>query len=139
MNELTVIDINEMIFNKQVDLVNLVLSKEQEIYELKKQEQEISNKRKYNEAQLEKFKDNVKTILEVNGIEKIETEVGKISVRQNPISVEIEDENKIPAEFKQLVQTIKVDKKRIIDYFKQTGEIIDGVKMNTQNTSLQVK
>ena len=139
MNELTVIDINEMIFNKQVDLVNLVLSKEQEIYELKKQEQEISNKRKYNEAQLEKFKDNVKTILEVNGIEKIETEVGKISVRQNPISVEIEDENKIPAEFKQLVQTIKVDKKRIIDYFKQTGEIIDGVKINTQNTSLQVK
>ena len=139
MNELTVIDINEMIFNKQVDLVNLVLSKEQEIYELKKQEQEISNKRKYNEAQLEKFKDNVKTILEVNGIETIETDVGKISVRQNPISVEIEDENKIPAEFKQLVQTIKVDKKRIIDYFKQTGEIIDGVKINTQNTSLQVK
>lgn len=139
MNELAVTDINEMIFNKQVDLVNLVLSKEQEIYELKKQEQEISNKRKYIEAQLEKFKNNVKNILEENGIEKIETEVGKISIRQNPISVNIEDENLIPNEFKQLVQTIKIDKKGIIDYFKKTGEIVDGVKMNTQNTSLQVK
>lgn len=139
MNELVSTDINEMIVNKQVDLVNLFLSKEQEIYELKKQELEISNKRKYIEAQVENFKNNVKNILEENGIEKIETEVGKISIRQNPISVDIEDEKIVPDEFKQVVQTIKIDKKAIIDYFKKTGEIVNGVKINTQNTSLQIK
>ena len=134
-----ILDVKELVLKKQVDLVNTILSKEQEITELKAEEQKISNKRKYLENQLNNFKEEVKSILEENGIEKLETEVGKISIRQNPISVEVEDIEKVPNEYKIIKTTVSVDKKKITDNFKATGEVIDGIKLNLTNTSLQVK
>lgn len=77
--------------------------------------------------------------MQVLGIDKIETELGTISIAKSPISVDIIDEDKIPAEYKTIVQTIKVDKKAIADNFKSTGELIEGVRINTENKSLRIK
>lgn len=132
-------NINELVFKKQVDLINTILSKENEISQLKAEEQKLSTKRKFMEAQLDKFKTEVKNVLEENGVEKIETEVGKILVRKNPISIEVEDIEKVPDEYKVVKTVVSVDKKKITENFKETGELIDGVKINTENTSLQVK
>lgn len=132
-------DIKELVFKKQFDLVNTILAKEQEITTLKAEEQKISNKRKFAETQLNNFKEEVKKVLEENGIEKIETEAGKISVRQNPISIDVVDIEKVPDEYKSTKITVTVDKKKITDNFKTTGELVEGVVINTQNTSLQVK
>lgn len=90
-------------------------------------------------SQLDNFKEYVKQNMEVLGIEKIETDLGKISIVKNPISVEVIDEYKIPAEYKEAVTTVKVDKKKIADNFKATGELIDGVKIHTDNKSLRIK
>lgn len=140
-NELknTEINVNELVLYKQVDLVNTILKNEEEIAELKAEEQKISNKRKFLESKLNAFKEEVKSVLEENGIEKLETEIGKISIRQNPISVDVEDMEKVPNEYKVIKTTVSVDKKKIIDNFKATGEVIDGIKLNLTNTSLQVK
>ena len=62
-----------------------------------------------------------------------------MSIAKNPISVEIVNEDEIPSEYKQEVVTTKVDKKAIADNFRDTGEIIPGVNINTQNTSLRIK
>lgn len=137
-NELN-LDVKELVLKKQFDLVNTILAKEQEITTLKAEEQKISNKRKFAETQLDKFKEEVKKVLEANGIEKIETEAGKISVRQNPISIDVVDIEKVPDEYKSTKITVTVDKKKITDNFKATGELVEGVVINTQNTSLQVK
>lgn len=136
--ELIVNNINEL-YAKQIDLINFIRSKEQEIYELKKEENNINTKRKYIEKRLEDFKEILKDILNENGIDNIKTEIGSISVRKNPISVEIIDENLIPKEYKKEITTIKIDKKAIAENFKNTGELIDGVKINTENTSLNIK
>ena len=132
-------NINELVFQKQIDVVNTILSKENEISELKAEEQKISAKRKYIESQLNNFKEKVKSVLEENNIEKIETEVGKILIRKNPISIEVEDIEKVPDEYKTVKTVVSVDKKKITDNFKATGELIEGIKINTENTSLQVK
>lgn len=132
-------NVNELVLYKQVDLVNTILKNEEEIFELKAEEQKISNKRKFLESKLNIFKEEVKSVLEENGIEKLETEIGKISIRQNPISVDVEDIEKVPNEYKIIKTTVSVDKKKIIDNFKATGEVIDGIKLNLTNTSLQVK
>lgn len=140
MEELIKIDdIKELVLKKHIDLINTILSKENEISELKAEEQKISAKRKFIESQLNNFKENVKNVLEENGVEKIETEVGKILVRKNPISIEVEDIEKVPDEYKVVKTVVSVDKKKITENFKETGELIDGVKINTENTSLQVK
>ena len=132
-------DINELVFKKQVDLINTILSKESEISQLKAEEQKLSTKRKFIEAQLDKFKTEVKNVLEEKGIEKIETEIGKIQVRKNPISIDVEDIEKVPDEYKVVKTVVSVDKKKVADNFKATGELIEGLKINTENTSLQVK
>ena len=72
-------------------------------------------------------------------IKKIETGLGTISIAKNPISVEIENEEEVPNEFKTIITTTKIDKTKIKDNFKETGEIPDGVKINTENTSLRIK
>ena len=131
--------IKELVFKKQIDLINTILSKENEISELKSEEQKVSNKRKFLENQLNTFKNQIKNILEENGIEKIETEIGKIQVRKNPISIEVEDIEKVPDEYKVVKTVVSVDKKKVTDNFKATGELIEGLKINTENTSLQVK
>lgn len=55
------------------------------------------------------------------------------------MSVEIENENEIPSEFKQEVVTIKIDKTAIKNHFKETGEIIAGTRIVDNKTSLRIK
>lgn len=106
---------------------------------MKNEEKRISEQRKALENRMSKFKEYVKECMEQNGFTKIETTLGTLTIAKNPISVEIVNEDEIPSEYKQEVVTTKVDKKAISDNFKATGEIIPGVKINTQNTSLRIK
>ena len=88
---------------------------------------------------LDRYKDYVKSNMEVLGIEKIETPVGTISLAKSPVSIDILDEEVIPSEYKEVVTSIKVDKKAIADNFKSTGEVIPGVKINFDNRYLKIK
>ena len=106
---------------------------------MKNEEKRIAEQRKALENRLVNFKEYVKECMEKNGFTKIETTLGTLSIAKNPISVEIVNEEEVPNEYKKEVVTTKIDKKAIADNFKATGEIIAGVKMNTQNTSLRVK
>ena len=115
------------------------LKQELTIDAMKTEEKRISEQRKALENRLTKFKEYVKECMEQCGATKIETSLGTLAVAKNPISVEIVNEDEIPSEYKQEVVTTKVDKKAISDNFKATGEIIAGVKINTQNTSLRIK
>ena len=77
--------------------------------------------------------------MENNGFTKIETELGTLSIAKSPTSVEIVNEDEVPNEFKQEVVTIKIDKTKIKNNFKETGEIPTGVNIITTNTNLRIK
>lgn len=62
-----------------------------------------------------------------------------MSITKNPLSIEIQNEDEIPAEFKQEVVTTKIDKTAIKNYFKETGEIVPGVRIISDKTSLRIK
>ena len=99
----------------------------------------LQDYKKQIETRIDNYKSYVKTNMIQLNLDKIETPLGKISIAKSPISCEILDEDKIPSKYKTIVQTTKVDKKAIIDDFKQTGEVIDGVQMNTENKNLRIK
>lgn len=103
---------------------------------------QIKRLQEYKKAEvnkLDRYKDYVKSSMEYLGIEKIETGAGKLQIAKSPISVDIIDEKLIPEEYKEVVTETKVDKKKIADNFKSTGEIIDGVKINYNNTNLRIR
>ena len=77
--------------------------------------------------------------MEGNGINKIETDLGTLSIARSPISIEIVNEEEIPDEYKEVIFTTKVDKKKIAEAFKSTGELIEGVEIHTDNTNLRIK
>ena len=112
---------------------------EEEKQKIKEEEKRISSQRKALENRLIKFKEYVKECMETNNITKIETTLGSLMIAKSPISIEIVNENEIPDEFKNEVVTVKVDKKAIADNFKLTGEIPNGVVINTENTNLRIK
>lgn len=106
---------------------------------MKEEEKRIADNRKSLENKLNKFKEYVKENMDKLGITKIETELGTLSISSNPASVEIINEDEIPAEFKQEIITTKIDKTAIKKHFKETGEIPAGTNIITTNTSLRIK
>lgn len=95
--------------------------------------------KKAKQNSIDKYKQYVKENMERLGLQKIETELGSLSIAKSPISVEIINEDELPSEFKLEVVTTKIDKKAIADNFKSTGEIPNGVVIHTENTNLRIK
>lgn len=124
---------------KSQNVIGYVRNMELTIDAMKNEEKRLSDKRKVLENTLTRFKQYVKDCMENNGITKIETGLGNLSIAKSPISVEIINEDEIPSEYKTEVVTVKVDKKKIADDFKSTGEIINGVIVHTDNTNLRIK
>ena len=85
----------------------------------------------------ERYNNYVLQNMQELGIEKIETKVGSVRVAKSPLSVEITDEKKIPTDFLEIEMVQKVNKNKIKEEFKKTGEVLDGVKYNTNNTYLK--
>lgn len=125
--------------NKSANIIGYTQNKEALIEAIDVQIKRLQELKKSEQNGLDKFKQYVKENMEKLGIKKIETELGILSIAKNPMSVEIENEDEIPSEFKQEVVTTKIDKTAIKNHFKETGEIVAGVQIIDDKTSLRIK
>lgn len=125
--------------NKSSNIIAYVRNSELLIEAMKTEEKRLADIRKNGEAKLDKFKQYVKENMEKLGLDKIPTELGSLSISKNPMSVEIENEEEVPNEFKIEVVTTKIDKTAIKNRFKETGEVIAGTKIIDDKTSLRIK
>ena len=124
---------------KSQNIIGYTKNIELTINAMKEEEKRIADNRKALENKISKFKEYVKECMENNGFSKIETELGTLSIAKSPTSVEIVNEEEVPSEFKQEVVTVKIDKTKIKNNFKETGEIPAGVNIVTTNTNLRIK
>ena len=124
---------------KSQNIIGYARNIELTIEAMKNEEKRISEKRKMLENRVIKFKEYVKECMEKNGITKIETGLGNLTIAKNPISVEVVNEEEIPSEYKTEIVAVKVDKTKIKNNIKETGEIPNGVNILTNNTSLRIK
>lgn len=132
-------EIAQELQTKGANVIGYIRNTELLIDAMKAEEKRIADIRKTGEAKLEKFKQYVLENMERLSLSKIQTELGALSVSKNPMSVEIENEDEIPSEFKQEVVTTKIDKTAIKNHFKTTGEIIPGTKIIDDKMSLRIK
>ena len=132
-------ELTVLLQQKSQNVIGYVRNNELTIEAIKTEEKRISDMRKALENRNNKFKEYVKECMENSGFTKIDTGLGSLTIAKSPISVEIENEDEVPSEFKQEVVTVKVDKKAIADNFKATGEVPNGVIIHTDNTNLRIK
>ena len=132
-------ELGEMLQTKSTGIIGYVRNTETTIAAIKSEEERLYAMRKAFENRLDKFKKYVKDNMETMGLESVDTQIGKLSIAKSPASVTITSEDEIPAEFKIIKQEIVVDKKRILEHFKDTGEVLDGTQINTSNTYLKIK
>ena len=132
-------ELTELLQQKSQSIIGYTRNMELTIEAMKIEEKRISDQRKVLENRITKFKEYVKECMETNNLFKITTELGTLNVVKNPPSVEIINEDEISNEYKTQIITTKIDKTKIKDNFKKTGEIPAGVNINTQNTSLRIK
>lgn len=88
---------------------------------------------------IERFKKYIKENMEKMGLTKIETELGTLSIAKSPATVEVINQEQVPDEFLRVKTNIEVDKTAIKKNFKETGEVPDGIRIVTDNTSLRIK
>lgn len=132
-------ELTVLLQQKSKNIIGYTKNIELTINAMKEEEKRMADNRKTLENKLSNFKEYVKECMERNGITKIETELGTLSLAKSPASVEVINEEEVPEEFKQEVITIKIDKTKIKNYFKETGEIPEGTNIVTTNTNLRIK
>lgn len=132
-------ELTNLLLQKSTGIIGFYRNIELTIDLMKNEENRISRDRKSLENKLARFKEYVKKCMEDNGITKINTALGTLSIAKSPASVEIINEEAVPKEFKQEIVTVKVDKTKIENNFKETGEIPAGVNIVTTNTNLRIK
>lgn len=132
-------ELTVLLHEKSQNIIGYTKNIELTIEAMKTEEKRISEQRKALENKLDKFKEYVKGCMEQGGFTKVDTGLGTMTIAKNPMSVEVENEIEVPSEFKQEIVTIKVDKTAIKNHFKETGEIIPGIKIISDKTSLRIK
>lgn len=125
--------------NKSANIIGYIQNEETLLGGIDIQIKRLQDFKKSKQNNLDRFKKYVKENMEKLKLQKVETELGILSIAKSPMSVEIVDEDKIPSEYKNIVQTVKVDKTKIKEYFKETGEVLEGTSILTENTYLKVK
>ncbi|MGL4560865.1 MAG: siphovirus Gp157 family protein, partial [Brevinema sp.] len=75
--------------------------------------------------------------LEQMGNKKIDTNLGRLSLRKKPASLIVTDENQVPNIYKTVEQIIKIDKAQIKKDLKEKN--IDGVELVEGGNGLSIK
>lgn len=105
---------------------------------LKEEEDRLKNRRKSIENNIVHLKEYIETNLKLTGKEEIKGKVFTIGFKKNHLKVNIKDINSIGAEYKEVVTETKVNKKAILQHFKETGEILEGIEVE-QSKSLKIR
>lgn len=103
----------------------------------KAEEHRFNTLRKNAENAVERIKNVMHATMLLMNISEWPTSIGKWRVQTNPASVQITDESKVPQEYRE-PQPDKIDKRAIMQHYKETGELLDGVEI-VQTESIRFK
>ena len=120
-------DINE----KAESYAKLIRMKEEEAKGFKAEADRLTARKKAAENMVERLKAALLDSMKLTNTLEIKTSIGKWRVQMNPVSCDVVDIDMVPMEY-HIKQEDKIDKKGLIDHYKQTGELIDGVEFKQE-------
>lgn len=137
--ELTNILVNK-IQGSAEEVIQFFKTNDSHINGLKTEIAELQARKKKAEERKEYLREAITQNMKKLNLKKIETSIGNMVVpNRTDISIEVTDIDKVPNEFKKSKTEISVDKTAIKKYFKDTGEIIDGINIVQTQGKVQFK
>lgn len=133
------VQLQQLLISKSGSVIQFIQNLQANIEALKNEEKRLKETRQYLENRQEKFKEYVVKCMDQIDQKEIITDSGILRTRNNPLSVEITNEDLVPNKYKKQVIEVKIDKNKIKEDFKETGEMIDGVEYITTKKSLNIK
>jgi len=112
---------------KAENYARLIRMKDEEAKAFKAEADRLTARKKAAENLVNRLKMSLLDSMKLTGQMEIKTSIGKWRVQLNPLSCDVVDIGKVPMEY-HIRQEDKIDKKGLIDHYKMTGEIIDGVE-----------
>jgi len=89
---------------------------------------------------LEDYPISEKKLSKLTGVDNVKGTLVTISLRKNPVSVNILNAEAIPEIYRVVIpESWQPDKKAILTQFKNTGEIVDGVEIVNDKKHLEIK
>jgi len=128
--------IEEKIEQKLENIAKLCSNLEAQAEAVKQEEKRLRERRQSLEKKIKRIKDYAQHELEKAEIRKVECELFTVYKQNNPPSVRIEDESKLPDEYFRSAKP-SVDKKKLLKDIK-SGKEIEGVELY-QGESLRIR
>lgn len=113
---------------KVENIAKFIKNLEAERDTFKKESDRLASKAKSSGNKVDGLKRYLKDNLEVAGVDKVKGNLFTVSLRNNPISLDLSSEQHIPMEFKRTPEPV-VNKRELLKHIQQTGEIFDGVEV----------
>lgn len=99
---------------------------------------ELTDKRRVWEKRKKKIREYILSCMENADIKKIETAIGNMTVRKGVSTLKIEDEDKLPDKYLEVIHTYKVDKDLLKKNIKD-GLVVEGAYMTEPKNTLMIK
>lgn len=109
--------------DKAINVAKFLRNMETTAEAIRQAEADMAKRRKTLENRVQWLRNYIKHNMELCGVSDIECPYFKLSVKTNPVAVNILDENAVPEQFKQQIVSWKIDKTAIRDAIKAGTEV----------------
>ena len=123
-------DIQGELTDKVENIAKLIKNFEASELAYKNEANRLSEQAKIYRNRIDSLKRYVQQTMEFNDINKVSGDLFTVSLRNNSVySMDISKDAKIPSEY-YIPQPSKLDRRKLLNYIKDTGEIFDGVSVH---------
>ena len=123
--------VGDSLTEKAEAYARIIRNKDAEAKALKAEADRLTEKRKAAEAAVTRLKAAMLDAMQLAQVDEMPTSIGKWRTQYNPVSCEIINPECIPARYL-IPQPDKIDKKKLIDDYKRTGEVFNGVEFKQE-------
>lgn len=129
---------SEELEEKSLNIAAIIKNINYDVEAMKDYEKKMNQKRRTLENRVTFLKDYLKEHMNICKVSKFCNQELSISIRKSPISVIIDNIEKVPEKFKDIQISVNINKAEIKKAFKD-GDKINGVHLEEDNTTLVIK
>ncbi|MEX6341473.1 siphovirus Gp157 family protein [Staphylococcus arlettae] len=132
----TLDSINDALEDKADGYVSVIKSLESDNKAIDDEIKRLQQRKTTNKNGIDRLKESLKASMESTGKTKFKTALNSYNIQNNPPSLNVIEEKRIPSDF-WLSQAPKLDKKSLLKHIKENNDV-DGVEIK-QTQSLRVR